>query len=175
MCVCALTCTVCTTYLINPSTAEFTKMKEELPESLAKAATKNRGEKNGDKDTASGEGVKESGNGGEEEVKGNGKDEVGEKEGGDKVGEKEGGGGKLPEALSMPSDTTVQSAAASALAAAAVKAKVRVRCVRMCLYIMCVCVCTCVLSVMCDVVRGDCVRSLSLCMYSTLRWWRKGR
>ena len=119
-------------------------MKEELPENLAKNSVKSGAEKNGEeattKDAAtvatSGEGVKETGDGGaggeevkppegEEGVKEGGSEGGGDKEEGEKerVGEG-GGGGKLPEALSMPSENSIQSAAASALAAAAVKAKV---------------------------------------------------
>ncbi|CAI8054691.1 SWI/SNF complex subunit SMARCC2 [Geodia barretti] len=104
--------------------AEFTKMKEELPKDLAKNASKPGGEKNGEdtKDSAGGERVKESSGGGEEGVKASGKEGVKEsvEKSGDKGGE---GGGTLPEALSMPGENSVQSAAASALAAAAVKAK----------------------------------------------------
>ena len=112
--------------------AEFTKMKDELPDSLAKAAAKegirNGASGDGVKEETGGEGVKENGSGaGGEEVKEDGKGGGGGKENGEKVGEGEKGegGGKLPQALSMPSEGSVQSAAASALAAAAVKAKVR--------------------------------------------------
>ena len=113
--------------------AEFTKMKEELPDNLAKNAAKSTGEKNGEvttKDPAGGERVKESsgggsGGGGEEGVKASGNE--GEKDSVEKSVERGGeGGGKLPEALSMPNENSVQAAAASALAAAAVKAKVSV-------------------------------------------------
>ena len=102
--------------------AEFTRMKEELPDNISKSVKEGGGEEGGEGGGA-GEGGEEKSNGekmadGVEEEKGEG-GSVGEGGGGG------GGGGKLPEALSMPSEGNVQTAAASALAAAAIKAKVR--------------------------------------------------